>query len=61
VWPRKHSFNVKLVKDQKDAVVDSPAIDYNAVAKSVGKVIAIYMASDTIRKIVVHTVATKIT
>jgi hypothetical protein len=60
VWPHNRSVNVKLVKDQNNAVVDSPNVDYDAIAKSVGKVVAIYMAADTLRKCIVHVVATTV-
>jgi hypothetical protein len=52
-------FQISTVKD-KDAPLGSEPIDYNAVGMAVAKIIAIYMATDTLRKIIVHTVATKI-
>lgn len=60
LWNR--SLLVKVVKD--DAVVDKTDTDYTPtfreIARGCAALIAVYMASDTLRKVIVHTVATKI-
>jgi len=62
MWLRNRSVNVKLVKDQQDAKLDSDPTDLvRAITKGAVEVIVLYMASDTLRKCIVHTVATKIT
>lgn len=63
MWPRNRSVNIKLVKEMDNAVVDStdPAPLINAISKGAATVVAVYMGCDTLRKIIVHTVATKIT
>lgn len=69
-----NSLQVKLVNDKKTAVTtetpDSTAkVDYIAsvalesskeIAKGVAAVIGTYMLADTLRKITVHIIATKI-
>lgn len=54
-------LQISTVKD-KDAQLgsNSSPIDYNALGAVVAKIIAVYMVTDTFRKIVIHTVATKI-
>lgn len=54
-------FQISRVKGGKDdAVVGPKPTDYDSIAMAVAKVILFYMASDTIRKCLVHTIATKI-
>jgi hypothetical protein len=54
-------FLVSTVKD-KDAQLgsNSSPVDYNSLGGVVAKLIAVYMVTDTLRKIIIHTVATKI-
>jgi hydroxylamine reductase (hybrid-cluster protein) len=63
MWPLNRSINLRFVKEQQDAELGSsdpePLID--AVAKGAATVVAVYMGCDTLRKIIVHTVATRIT
>lgn len=58
------SFRVKPVKEKPSAVVGSEPTDHNKVIRSLVegsiKVVVAYMGADTLRKIIVHTVATKI-
>jgi hypothetical protein len=54
-------FLISTVKD-KDAQLgsNSSPVDYNSLGGVVAKLIAVYMVTDTFRKIIIHTVATKI-
>jgi hypothetical protein len=63
MWPRNFSLLVKPVKDKPNAVVDSPDPGslINDISKGAATVVAVYMGCDTLRKIIVHTVATRIT
>lgn len=63
MWPLNRSINLRFVKDKPDAVVDSPDPEplINAISKGAATVVAVYMGCDTLRKIIVHTVATRIT
>jgi hydroxylamine reductase (hybrid-cluster protein) len=63
MFPRNISFLVKPVKDKPNAVVDptDPAPLIDAISKGAATVVAVYMGCDTLRKIIVHTVATRIT
>jgi hypothetical protein len=60
---KNKSFNIKVVEDE-NAVVDSEPTDYNALIEKAVRgavtVVAAYMGADTLRKIIVHTIATKI-
>lgn len=55
-------LQISTVKD-KDAQLgsNSSPVDYNSLGGVVARLIAVYMVTDTLRKIIIHTVATKIT
>lgn len=67
---RNRALQVKMVKPEELPPTDQPpAIDHYAalatvsadrVAKSVTQLVAVYMASDTLRKIALHIVKTKV-
>ena len=62
MWLRNRSINVKLVKDKQDAKMDSDPTDLvRTITKGAVELVVVYMASDTLRKCIVHTVATRIT
>ena len=62
MWLRNRSINVKLVKDKQDAKLDSDPTDLvRTITKGAVELVVVYMASDTLRKCIVHTVATRIT
>jgi len=62
MWFRNRSINVKLVKDKQDAKLDSDPTDLvRTITKGAVELVVVYMASDTLRKCIVHTVATRIT
>ena len=62
MFPRNYSFLVRPVKEKPHDIVETsdPTKLVNAVTKGAATVVAVYLGCDTLRKIVVHTIATKI-
>ena len=64
MFPRNVSFLVRPVKEPPNAI---PIVDpartsalIEAISKGAATVVAVYMGCDTLRKIIVHTVATNV-
>lgn len=68
---KKHSVQMKFVKDQKSAEADAPKVDPDVyvhiahetakdVVKGAAALIGTYVAADTLRRIAIHVVATKV-
>jgi hypothetical protein len=65
MFPRNFSFLVKPIKDKPNAELGSDSTNRTDLVREIAKgavaVVAFYMAADTLRKCIVHTVATRIT
>jgi hypothetical protein len=65
MWPLNRSINLRFVKEPQDAELGSDPTDRTDLVREIAKgavaVVAFYMAADTLRKCIVHTVATRIT
>lgn len=61
---KNRSIRIQLMKDNNDLPSSETSVDQNdlvrAIAQGAMAVVAVYMAADTLRKILVHVVATKI-